>query len=215
MSEEVKKQTAQEELAQIELELKRKELRLKEITLSKAEQESELIVHQVEQFKLDKESKLSIKQGRQTTLDNQLKSRRARQAGCQHRMGGNGLEEMYTATSEFRSVAKFVLTTGDMFVRCTRCRKEWHAPDPLHFLKKPVNRKDFTNEVDYRKAIAKNVDKPAYDAAFAEFRDVCSWNNGGMRVGNFGVQITYQRDGVNISREKTSEMSKGARENAL
>jgi hypothetical protein len=212
-----KQQSTQEQLAAVELELKQKELQLKKVQLERELRLAEKTEQEVAEFDNKKENRTLELRGRARVLADQTNTRRNRQSTCAHRMGGNGLNDMFSSTKPERSVVKFVLTTGEMVVRCTRCRKEWIPPLPADYLKAGVvlKRKDFTSEDAWVKALNANIDRAAYEEANRQYIEACNFDNGGMAVGNFGVQFSWKRDGRDIAREKTHEICVGGKLCAL
>lgn len=75
-----------------------------------------------------------------------------RHAGCWHKKGGNGVENLFRGNDNNYAVVKHILPTGTLIVVCQRCGCLWEPP-PKALLKE--NRKEYVARFnEYQKAVA-------------------------------------------------------------
>lgn len=119
MAETVKKQSIEE----MELEFKKLEIEAKKLELLD-------IRDRVEERQMKRDDKDARTRSHGQILDNNLIQRRAVQAICNHKKGGNGLEGFVGGQGDDPQycVFKHTFLNGDMWVRCLRCGKWWKPP---------------------------------------------------------------------------------------
>ena len=110
---------------------------------------------------------------------------------CNHRMGGKGRESLLSGrgNSGQYAVAKIKLPTGDVMIRCPRCRMKWLPPNPSDF----VDAKGQPKLHEYAgKAMTFAQARDAYDEAY----------NFETESGMIGLpQLRWSRRGQPINRE--------------
>jgi hypothetical protein len=177
-----KKQTLEE----MEIEFKKLEIEAKKLELLD-------IRDRVDERQMKRDNKDQRTRANGVVLDNNLAQRRAAQAQCNHKKGGNGIEGFMSGQGDDPQYAVFKHTflNGDMWVRCLRCGKWWKPPVEASFYfderGREVAPKDgkFNKEMfeeaqrEYRFALAfptRNSPSSGYQFRFSDggqvFRDV-------------------------------------------
>jgi predicted Zn finger-like uncharacterized protein len=178
------------ELEQIQLEDARVELELKKATLRQRKQE-------VEKYENAEADRMSKAKDKGVALSEGVRSRRKLQDKCNHLMGGGDRAALIEGKGKGNRycVNKIKLPTGDVMVRCPRCKKVWVPP----------------LESDYM--VDGKIDKAALKAAWDEYNKAFTFDNDLATV--MTPQYRWERNGKPINREVTHRYAKAAREAAL
>lgn len=93
-----------------------------------------------------RQAQLEATQQKMQSLRNFIAQRAAQQAKCNHRKGGIGPEALINGegSSPMYCVIKHRLPSGNYFVICSRCGKEWHPAEPYNVEGGRVVAKDAT-----------------------------------------------------------------------
>jgi hypothetical protein len=106
------------------------ERQLQEIKLQSAQLELEDLTARVEKERARREQMIMSFNAQMRTLadnDNKIK---LEQTVCAHRKGGMGMDGILNGHDPFYSVIKHTYPWGATQVKCSRCSKEWNAPEP-------------------------------------------------------------------------------------
>lgn len=185
---EVKKQTVEE----MELELKRLEIEAKKLELLD-------IKDRVDDRQMKRDNKDQRTRANGTVLENNLLQRKAAQAQCNHKKGGNGLEGFVSGQGDDPQYAiiKHQFLNGDIWVRCLRCGKTW---------KPPVEESFFFNS-NGREVAPKDgkFDKDAFETAQVEYKRALAFQTRNSMSGSYQFRFS---DGGKIFRTVTKDTDK-------
>jgi hypothetical protein len=134
---------------------------------------------------MTKEERLSFDKRKGAFLQQQLPANAYKniRRTCNHKMGGGDLMSLLQGIgddAELYAVSKVKLFTGDVMIRCNRCRKKWLPP----------------LESEY-------TTKEALDAAWEEYNKALDFKNGLAMV--ITQQYRWQKAGKDLNRQYTHE----------
>lgn len=100
------------------------------INIRKSEREAEMVEHQNEQFRTAKDERVRMRQIGVENAELERAKVMEQQLGCAHKTGGEGLAGIFSGDGSIygSSTTLLVLPTGEQYVLCFRCQKEWHRP---------------------------------------------------------------------------------------
>jgi hypothetical protein len=128
MSNDVKEQTAQERLAEVELKIKEAQLERELKMLKKADLENQELDFKLQQLTARKETNESELRVRAVGLESSNAEERVAYTVCNHLKGGSMRNYPKGDGRDGYSIFRHRLSSGDMFIRCLRCGKEWLPP---------------------------------------------------------------------------------------
>jgi hypothetical protein len=110
-------------LEEMELELKALEIEAKKLELLD-------IRERVDERKMKRDNKDQRSRANGQVITNNAEQKKAAQAQCNHKKGGNGLEGYVGGQGDDPqyAVLKHQFCNGDVWVRCLRCGKTWKPP---------------------------------------------------------------------------------------
>ena len=193
MTEELKDlKPKKQNLEEMELEFKRLEIEAKKLELLD-------IKDRVDERQMKRDNKDQRTRANGTVIENNLIQRRAAQAHCNHKKGGNGLEGyvMGQGDDPQYSVLKHQFLNSDIWVRCLRCGKWW---------KPPVENSFYFNQ--YGKEVAPQdgkFNKEKYEQAWAEYNQAIAFPTRNTTSGSY--QFRFSDNGAYF-REVTKDTDK-------
>lgn len=112
----------------VELELKKIELEQKKQEIEYRKYDLALKKEDFEKLQAHRRQQIEVSQQKMMALRNFMADRARRQTQCNHRKGGVGPEALILGqgSSAMYSIIKHKLPSGNYFVICSRCGKEWH-----------------------------------------------------------------------------------------
>ncbi len=131
MSSDKKEMTTEEILAAdvASLTPQQMQTRIQILQVLKAQQELEVAEHQNREFQDKKEER--IRQAKNKTVIIEVEAERIRneQASCKHKSGGKGRSGFFAGDGKQGfAVSTQRLPTGEVYMLCMRCQREWHLP---------------------------------------------------------------------------------------
>ena len=97
----------------------------------KQELEMKKLVAEVEQMEIDSLRKHTSRENTEKQLEEARLSLQLRQANCNHRKGGLGVDGFMGKGQDANyAIHKHTYPWGDTWVNCLRCGKEWKPGDP-------------------------------------------------------------------------------------
>ena len=172
-----------EELAlqEKEIELEERKLNIEAIKLNNAKLRREADKERMDALNLETQ-----RASRGVSLKTQRPEERNKEVRrtCTHKMGGKGREGLLSGRGNFEqyAVSKVRLATGDVMIRCNRCRTTWLPPIQSDY----VNKAGQLDTVNFEKAV------DAYNEAF---NFPCDLAMGGMPRRNWfrgGKSINHE-----------------------
>jgi hypothetical protein len=131
----------------------------------------------VAQMRQHRESKVRRVAARDSDIKRALRRQADSQAGCWHKKGGKGVENLSRGTDNYYAVVKHQLAHGPIIVICQRCWKVWEPPPP---------------ELNKRGASAE--DKAEYKRLYYEYVKAVEFPTDNLMSGTQLFQITDNRD---------------------
>lgn len=145
------KMTPQQEMEQLDLEVKRQTL--------------EMTRQKVAEFNEKEEEKRRITRIRMVAIEKEQEERERRQNACRHKTGGKGKPGfLHGDGAKGYCVAQQVLPTGEVYLLCTRCQKEWHHPQWLV-------------KIDVYNTGTTTMTKSGWDKMLAEYNEAMQWDH--------------------------------------
>lgn len=99
------------------------------LRLEKEKLELEDLRNKVEAVRKQKEASRLAAEQQENSIKESMRLEKQRQAICNHRKGGMGLEGMVSGNDTNYAVIKHQLPNGEHIVLCTRCCKLWSKKD--------------------------------------------------------------------------------------
>ena len=102
---------------------------LEALQLEEAMQRLELTKQQVQAFREEQQNRARVSKIRVEASAAEEAERKRRQGICKHKTGGKGKPGfLYGDGAKGYSISHQVLPTGEYYMMCIRCQKEWHHP---------------------------------------------------------------------------------------
>lgn len=167
MTEEIK--SKKQSLEDMELEFKRLEIEAKKLELLD-------IRERVDERKMKHDNKEQRTRANGQVLDNNLAQRRAAQAYCNHKKGGNGLEGYMSGQGDDPQYAVFKhqFLNGDIWVRCLRCGKWWKPPVKESFYFNEQGKEVAPQDGTFNKALFEQIESEYKQALTFQTRNSMS-----------------------------------------
>src|SRR6267378_2167396 len=97
--------------------------------LEEAKQRLEMTKQQVNEFKEKEADKERIRRIRVDAVKKEKQETERRQRQCRHKTGGKGKPGfLHGDGAKGFCVGQIALPTGELYLLCSRCQKEWHHP---------------------------------------------------------------------------------------
>jgi len=189
-----------------ELDLVERELELEErkAALQARKLENQKLLREADAYRMEQENKEAQNRRKGEALEAQRPSNKfaAVRKTCNHKMGGKGRESLMTGRGNDAqyAVVKIKLPTGDVMIRCQRCRDVWV----------PAFEEDYYFGKD-GKPLAKDkggkFDREAYKKAQDRYNEAYNFDTDLAMV--VLPQYRWARGGKPINREVTHRFVKG------
>jgi hypothetical protein len=141
------------------------EEQLKAIELQTAKMRMKIAQNEILEFEEKEENKARVAKIRVEAMRQEAAETNRRQTACKHKTGGKGKPGFLQGDGRHGySVGHMVLPTGELYVMCIRCQKEWHHPNWLV-------------KIEVYNTGKTTMTKARYHKLLAEYNEVLEWSH--------------------------------------
>lgn len=140
------------------------------VNLRKLEREAEMVEHQNVKFQEDKEERARKMKLRTDDIEAERQKIANEQAGCRHMTGGSGLAGFFSGDGSIygSSTSVLELPTGERYILCFRCQREWHRPSKRAVIDGKLTLAQYQAEAEEFEKMLR-VPRKSFDALNGEF----------------------------------------------